>query len=705
MISSAEGSLMNDRIEPIINALKEIAAQDGKPDNATSYAFVKKASLQALQKYTDDRFKDSVRLLRQLKGEDTEALFDCSGDVLSRRKRALLTLAPDVSRRFKGKYPDISAEEAFILLNAPTSAMTFDALGQSIYIETAAAIWLLDYLLENDRMDEALAFLPAKRDELDSIELPNISDSIHNDDMLRGMLYVIRNRNRGTDGFSADRAFMDGADARRAPEPAEATADRRNFDGIMSLIDTITAENIREMFTASFWRVTDGLLGICADIEREIHLLDAEKRQTASAFVGRLESGNIAGEALASETLAVKSKTDALDEKLSTLQYQKEAFFLNVPSLPVKKDDSDLGALSGKLPHIETANPYAYCFGFLNLLDADSDFAWVYNISCYVLASACSALPWAGAHDADDDEDMPEINPALLNAARSSGDRYAVSPEENILNRRIAEPLFADEAGEKITFSRLVYLISGMVPPRSRTGMSYMKSLFEDSGLSDSEIHILYEYLILAYSVSQRDSNYVFIDEDDTDASPSQTDVADTASDADAQLKALKQENKMLKGLINRLEHKIKGGAEELRKAESELSKSRAELAELRSMIRRADAAEEELTATVSFPYTSKKRAVVFGGHESWSKAIRPLLKNVRFVEASALPNAALIMNAESVWIQTNAISHSSFYKIIDIVRKHHIDLHYFKYSGAEKCAEQFALEDEAADGLPAKAP
>ena len=118
------------------------------------------------------------------------------------------------------------------------------------------------------------------------------------------------------------------------------------------------------------------------------------------------------------------------------------------------------------------------------------------------------------------------------------------------------------------------------------------------------------------------------------------------------------------------------------------------ELAELRSMIRKAEITGEEFKTTVSFPYSSIKRAVVFGGHESWSKSIRNLLNNVRFVDASAIPNTSLIMNADVVWIQTNSISHSSFYKIIDVIRKHDIELRYFKYSSAEKCAEQFALED-----------
>ena len=62
-------------------------------------------------------------------------------------------------------------------------------------------------------------------------------------------------------------------------------------------------------------------------------------------------------------------------------------------------------------------------------------------------------------------------------------------------------------------------------------------------------------------------------------------------------------------------------------------------------------------------------------------------------------------MNCEVVWLQTNALGHSGYYKVIDIVRRNHIKVCYFSYASAEKCAEQFALEDMQpaanADGAP----
>ena len=58
------------------------------------------------------------------------------------------------------------------------------------------------------------------------------------------------------------------------------------------------------------------------------------------------------------------------------------------------------------------------------------------------------------------------------------------------------------------------------------------------------------------------------------------------------------------------------------------------------------------------------------------------------------LPNADLIRRADVIWIQTNALSHAYFYKIIDEARKHHVPVRYFSYASAGKCAEQLVRAD-----------
>ena len=635
----------------ILKKLENAIAQSKAGQNVKSYDFPDPNSVAELLRRTDILFKERIKLIRRLKGDDfCEADSDCGEETIKRRKQALIAKSPEFCRRFKAKYPNLSIADELLCLNAPSAALTYTELNSAVHVETAAALWLLDYLIDNDRLDDALPYLPESRRELDSVRCPNISDSVHNDDMIKGMLYVIRNRDK----------------------------DRNSFDAVMRLIDSETVGDIDEMFLSSLTKVCDSLLGILDSIQKEINsTLIAKEREAKAA----LQS---------SDAEAEKSlqKINEMDEKLSALYFDKEDFCLNALHYANGRSDTDNDPTIKPI-RIDTANPYAYCFGYLHLLDGDSDYIWLCNLSLYVLSSACACLPWAITDDLDDDS--VQIDPAILDAALQNCESYLVPPSDSVLNKPIVKPPFLSGGSENIRFSQLVYLVTGLVPPRSMTGMSYMKALFDTDDLSRGETDLLYDYLMLAYAINRRDTNYVFIDEDETEPSEAPAE-AEGSSDATL-LKSLKQENKNLKGLINRLEHKLKDCAAELEKTESELERATNELAELRSMIRKAEITEE-YTATVDLPYTAQKRTIVFGGHESWIKVIKPLLLNVRFIDSPTRFDTDLILNAESVWIQTNAISHSGFYRIIAVIRKHGVELHYFKYSSAEKCAEQLALED-----------
>ena len=133
-------------------------------------------------------------------------------------------------------------------------------------------------------------------------------------------------------------------------------------------------------------------------------------------------------------------------------------------------------------------------------------------------------------------------------------------------------------------------------------------------------------------------------------------------------------------------------------KLEKKLAMEQQELADLRELVFHQqenlyqDAVADE---NVRFPYKTTLRTVVFGGHDSWAREIKPKLPDVRFIDRTMLPNSDMIRRADVVWIQTNALSHAFFYKIIDEVRKHNVPLRYFSYASATKCAEQLAKYDE----------
>jgi len=125
------------------------------------------------------------------------------------------------------------------------------------------------------------------------------------------------------------------------------------------------------------------------------------------------------------------------------------------------------------------------------------------------------------------------------------------------------------------------------------------------------------------------------------------------------------------------------------------------ELADLREIIFNQNddpdgvARREIPEKSYSYPYITKKRTVIFGGHDSWLKAIKPMLPDCKFVDVDQYAfNQELIRNADVVWIQTNCMSHAQFSNVIGRIRQYGILVRYFGYSSAEKCAEQLVTED-----------
>ncbi len=100
----------------------------------------------------------------------------------------------------------------------------------------------------------------------------------------------------------------------------------------------------------------------------------------------------------------------------------------------------------------------------------------------------------------------------------------------------------------------------------------------------------------------------------------------------------------------------------------------------------------------MELPWQVRRRTVVFGGHDSWSKAVRPLLPGARFYNREILPDLNAIRGAEVVWLQVNALSHKYYYRIIDAARKSGIQVRYFGSASAKKCAVQLALDELAAE-------
>ena len=95
-----------------------------------------------------------------------------------------------------------------------------------------------------------------------------------------------------------------------------------------------------------------------------------------------------------------------------------------------------------------------------------------------------------------------------------------------------------------------------------------------------------------------------------------------------------------------------------------------------------------------SRPESITKKVCIFGGHATWIKVIKERLTNAKFFKDGNLHNLDVIRNADEIWIQSNAISHSFYGKVIDAARFNGIPVRYFGFAGTKKCIEQVALNE-----------
>lgn len=96
----------------------------------------------------------------------------------------------------------------------------------------------------------------------------------------------------------------------------------------------------------------------------------------------------------------------------------------------------------------------------------------------------------------------------------------------------------------------------------------------------------------------------------------------------------------------------------------------------------------------IQFPYKTKHKITVFGGHPDFIKKIKQFLPDVRFIPYSKSPNTNVIKSSDIIWIQNRALCHATFKVVIENARQSNILVKYFSQSSARECAKELALSD-----------
>lgn len=361
-------------------------------------------------------------------------------------------------------------------------------------------------------------------------------------------------------------------------------------------------------------------------------------------------------------------------------------------------------SLFDKTERFSVSNPFETCFAFFNLLDSGDNIVWLIEIVLAVISYAIDKLPWTNM--------FQRRNKQETNIENDNYDSYVYKYDE-CADQRKNTLMYSQKYNSylynksndfstdtedllKRNLSQILFSMSGTLPPRNifdydlNSRDDLIKSGFNKKNAD--MMRIMFQYAKSATKV-KFDYNRLYNDIKKQQITKSQT---------DDKIKMLKETHQKeidtLEKEIRSLKQQLKAEKAKSDKLVEDTKTEKQELIALRDTIYRLqnDNTMEELEKKVEIdlPYTLKTNIVIFGGHDSWLRAFRPLIKNVRIIDPHTNPDINLIRNADTVWMQSNAMPHSYYNKIMDITRLRKIPVQYFAHASAEKCARQLAEYD-----------
>ena len=424
-------------------------------------------------------------------------------------------------------------------------------------------------------------------------------------------------------------------------------------------------------------------------IQRRIEgvpLIDDKMQVAADVFDLKNRSDNIID-----EMEAIQDERDALFDEISDFQndsiiksyWTEESWAKRYPKL-----------IARYAARYSVPDPYEMCFAFYYLLDQGDDLAWLYYPTSVILSFSAAQLPWSGgtvkelsdkngANTADIIDIFPHID---IYHELHTKDSRMVPIAWNDMSLHLP-PDTKRKDNLRYTPSKAIYTFTnGAIVPRNTRNIDVFEESLYDCGVTADEGKAIYGAYISVLSNLEERVDF----KDDSES------LAAQCKEYEKELERLQKENEQQKEELYKTKKALSDKDTILEKQANKRTVEKQELNDLRELIFALtnDAGEEKPSQkpNTASPYHTQKKHVVFGGHPTWLKAIKPMLPDVKFIEG--VPSSEQIKGAEMVWLQTNYMSHKAFYKIIDIVRSKNIPLRYFTSASAAKGAEQVVAAD-----------
>ncbi len=582
------------------------------------------------------------------------------------------------------------------------------------WIALSSAIWILDELLLSGKINEIYQYLPIldKEKHEETLCVP-VKHPIYDDDLIFALVYLIRHRNTANNIGDSELGSLVWEHQKRDSDE-KSLEYRTAFDSIIALLnqDVIKeAVNNYEEKVWEFYRIAFAIMAVVERNESELieELDDLQKQTTGSATeLNKPKNVLLMQKANSTRTDDLfisgkdferhQAKIQQLQSRIDRLE-DVSMIWISLPNDREKLVKSLKGIITNKLSeelisfHVE--DPFEAAFALLYLFDTDSIIPWLYYGSISVAYTLCDQLPYDTMLPIPEKPiKLTEWNEALYKH-RYKGYRF-----ENITDAS-GEPVMREYAKNlsQLVFSNTLSLIPRVVP--EQTDLAEYFNSFGELTDHEKEAYSLLSYVLVSgqlrtdtVSELQTVQEMKRLIEDELDDLEDEIDfefeVEDTKMKAEND--RLRAKNQELIEMVSSMLVSRKNDSKQVQLLKHQIELQEKELSDLRETVylfENDNYRETQVDETIPYPYAISKKIISFGGHDAWLKEMRRKLPNVMFIAPDSLPNIDLVRHADVVWLQTNCLSHSDFYRIINIVRQNGIPLRYFTNPGPEKCAEQ----------------
>ncbi len=636
-----------------------------------------------------------------------------------RRQKAILNYLDRAEKDFR-TFGLTSIVESFVRHELlPFS--NYNQIDSDCDLRIGAALWILEKLRAAGKLGEAYDFIPDMCGDPDTLSLPvDFSHPCYDEGLIRSVIYVISNRY----GRQENSVITEENAGRKDPD--------ETYRRLLDLLPVEDVERACSEFRIKIWelktRFMKGQGYYDRELERILREIQGKQKSPspgplASPVVGTGMPGNLVLPDNNDVTDLISRGRELMDQSDHfDLEFDR---YLWMDRRAVRRE-SESREVAEALDGFFVKDPYELCFALFYLIDTGDDAVWLLRSGGSLMLYVLKMLPWYVNQDDWEDEDWDAWYDGI--PYNRNGWLEQEKPEEQID--------FYHEMHGGQNLAQVIYgLCRTVVPTGLHPFEADRKRLIQEGMDEDkarkitdtAELLFLYEYRA---SLSLRSVFPWMSEEDEEDKKEEEPEVntsipklggywgkvaaeqgieglSDNTAETEDNEKLREELNaakKQLKTLKNALAVTRQEAGHERVKYEHELKNLRMEhreLADLRELVFNSELSEderkrrEEPEKQYRYPYTTRKRTVVFGGHDSFLRAFKPMLPDVKFVDASNLTySPEIIRNSDVVWIQNNCISHPQYWSIVKNCKQAGVQMRYFSFSSAEKCAEQLVTED-----------